>query len=508
MKKDNVKRFKSVLYGALIGTLVGFFISIFRILIEFLSGIILKISMYANHNFLSLILLITINLLFAIITYQLILSNSDIKGSGIPQVEGQLAGEIDYKWLPVFIKKFIGGVLSISSGLFLGREGPSIQLGATLAQGIAKITHKIGVDRKIMISGGAAAGLSAAFNAPIASTLFVLEEIYHNFSTLVWTVALSAAVASNFVSTAIFGKTPVLHMQYFHVIPLHIYPYLIGLGIFLGFFGKMYEFFTINIGKWHSKIRFLPQWIFSIIPFILVIPIEMFVPKVSGGGSTLVLMLASQSPAISALIFYFLLRFIFSTISYGTGTPGGIFLPMLSLGAILGALYAKILINFNLIPSYLFVNFIIVSMSAYFACISKSPFTAILLITEMVGSLQNLMALSFVTLVSYIVSDLMNSKPIYDEMLNNLLDPQKQSNLGELFTINYSVFVGCEIDGKMVKNISWPNDTILSSIDRNDKEIIPNGSTIIKAGDNLKLSTNYKNRGYVHSYMDKLVANG
>lgn len=297
-------------------------------------------------------------------------------------------------------------------------------------------------------------------------------------------------------------------MQYFHVIPLHIYPYLIGLGIFLGLFGKMYEFFTINISKWYAKIKFLPQWIFSILPFLLVIPMEMFVPKVSGGGSTLVLMIARQSPLMSILLFYFVLRFIFSTISYGTGTPGGIFLPMLSLGATLGALYAKTLISFNLIPPYLFVNFIIVSMSAYFACISKSPFTAILLITEMVGSLQNLMALSFVTLIAYVVSDLMNSKPIYDEMLNDLLSPQKQSNLGGLFTINYSVFVGCKIDGKMVKEIIWPKDTILSSIDRNDEKIIPNGSTVIKAGDNLKISTNYNNRGYVHYLMDKMITNG
>ncbi|UQS85090.1 chloride channel protein [Apilactobacillus apisilvae] len=507
MKLDNIKRFKSVLYGALIGVVVGIFISLFRILIEFLSGIFLKIALYANNSLFLLFLLIFINLSLAIITYWLIISNHNIKGSGIPQVEGQLAGQLDYKWCPVFIKKFIGGVLSISSGLFLGREGPSIQLGATLAQGIAKLTHNEGVDRKIMISGGAAAGLSAAFNAPIASTLFVLEEIYHNFSTLVWTIALSAAVASNFISTAVFGKTPVLHMNYFHVIPLHIYPYLIGLGIFLGVFGKLYEFFTINIGSWYKKLNFIPNWVFVFIPFLLVIPIEMFIPNISGGGSNLVLTISKQSPAILTLIFFFLLRFVFSTMSYGTGVPGGIFLPMLSLGAVLGSIYAKILISLGLMSPIFFVNFIIVSMSAYFACISKSPFTAILLITEMVGSLQNLMALAFVTLAAYVVSDLLGSKPIYDEMLQNLLSPQKSSVRGNVVIINSSVFVGSKIDGKMVKNISWPDDTILSSINRNDNRIIPNGDTIIKAGDNLKISTNYSNRGYVHDYMKKLVNN-
>nr|WP_279383354.1 chloride channel protein [Secundilactobacillus collinoides] len=93
-------------------------------------------------------------------------------------------------------KKFVGGVLAIGSGLFLGREGPSIQLGATVGQGVAAVTHNTGSQRRLMIASGASAGLSAAFNAPIASTLFILEEVYHNFSTLIWLSALASALAA------------------------------------------------------------------------------------------------------------------------------------------------------------------------------------------------------------------------------------------------------------------------------------------------------------------------
>ncbi|KAA1037570.1 chloride channel protein, partial [Lacticaseibacillus paracasei] len=103
----------------------------------------------------------------------------------IPQVEGQLAGELEMHWWSILWRKFVGGVLALGPGLFLGREGPSIQLGASVGQGLAAGFKLSGTDRRLLIASGSAAGLAAAFNAPIAGTLFVLEEVYHNFSPLV-----------------------------------------------------------------------------------------------------------------------------------------------------------------------------------------------------------------------------------------------------------------------------------------------------------------------------------
>ncbi len=507
MKWDNLRRFKSVLYGMVIGIIVGFVVSFFRISIEALSSQILKLAHFSIHNLLGVFILILINLLIAIFVYGLIKSDPNIKGSGIPQVEGQLNGELDYSWLSVLIKKFIGGVLSISSGLFLGREGPSIQLGASAAQGFASITHKKGVSKDCIIAGGSAAGLSAAFNAPIASTLFVLEEIYHNFSTPVWLVALSASISSNFVSTAIFGKIPVLHMSYSQVIPLHIYPYLILLGIMLGIGGRIYELCTLHINEWYKKLNKIPEIVWILLPFFLVIPLDMYLPHIVGGGSGLVLRIAQIAPSMSTLILFLLIRFVFSILSYATGLPGGIFLPMLTLGALLGGIFARILISLHVLPDTYFVNFIIISMSGFFACISKSPFTAILLITEMVGSLQNLMALAFVTLIAYEVTDLLGGSPIYNEMLQKLLSPQELSTSGKLVNMFFSVQLGSQLADKKVKDVQWPEGCIVCSITRNEKSLIPDGETVIKAGDNIELSTNRDNRGYVYTHVEKLALN-
>lgn len=421
MTNSRWERLKIVFKGVTIGTLSGLVVSGFRKIIELFSSQFIFIANLARHNIIWVALLIFMNLLIAVICYYFVHADNNIKGSGIPQVEGQLRGQMDYNWWSVLSKKFVGGCLSISSGLFLGREGPSIQLGSAVGQGIAEVTSQNNNVRKLMISGGAAAGLSAAFNAPIASTLFVVEEIYHKFSIFTVLICLSASISSDFISTAIFGKIPVLRMKYTSVIPLHDYQYLIILGLILGVFGRLYEQGTLHINSYYQQLKWVSPWVFKVFPFLLVIPVEMYWPSVVGGGSNIVLASANLLPTTTVLLIIFVLRFIMSILSYATGLPGGIFLPMLTLGALLGAIFASILIYLQILPTMYFVNFIIISMCGFFACVSQSPFTAILLITEMVGSLQNLMALSFVTLVAYETADLLGNRPIYETMLKTLL---------------------------------------------------------------------------------------
>ena len=121
-----------------------------------------------------------------IVVAWLLKQNPHISGSGIPQVEGVLTGEITDNWWATLWRKFTAGILAIGSGLMLGREGPSIQLGAAIGQGVAKYRHLSHNKAKSLIASGAAAGLSAAFNAPLAGVMFVLEEIYHSISPFVW----------------------------------------------------------------------------------------------------------------------------------------------------------------------------------------------------------------------------------------------------------------------------------------------------------------------------------
>ena len=128
-----------------------------------------------------------------------------ISGSGIPQVEGELQDGFSQKWWRVLLAKIAGGVLCIGAGLSLGREGPSIQIGAMAGKGVSKLCRRRRTEEKMLMSCGASAGLAAAFNAPLAGVLFSLEELHKNFSVDVLLSAMSASVTADFISRNIFG---------------------------------------------------------------------------------------------------------------------------------------------------------------------------------------------------------------------------------------------------------------------------------------------------------------
>ena len=131
------------------------------------------------------------------------------RGSGIPQVEGELLGQISMNWWRVLTAKFLGGALSIALGLSLGREGPSIQIGSASGKGIARLGKKDTLEERLMISSGASAGLSAAFNAPLAGVVFALEEVHKSFSPLILLSAMTASLAADAVSKYVFGLGPI-----------------------------------------------------------------------------------------------------------------------------------------------------------------------------------------------------------------------------------------------------------------------------------------------------------
>ena len=364
-------------------------------------------------------------------------SEKDIKGSGIPQVEAELKGLMTLNWWSVLWKKYVLGILAIASGLMLGREGPSIQLGAVGGKGIAKWLKSSPVEERSLIASGAAAGLAAAFNAPIAGLLFVVEEVYHHFSRFFWVSTLAASLVANFVSLLIFGLTPVLDMpDNIPLMTLDQYWIYLLMGVFLGLSGFLYEKAVLNVGQ-------IYEWL----------------------GQKIHLDRA----------YYPILAF---------GLPGGIFLPILALGSLLGALVGVICVNFGLVSQEQFPIFVILGMSGYFGAISKAPLTAMILVTEMVGDIRNLMPLGLVTLVAYIVMDLLKGAPVYEAMLEKML-PEEATDEGEVTLIE--IPVSDKIAGKQVHELNLPHNVLITTQVHNGKSQTVNGSTRMYLGDMIHL---------------------
>ena len=198
-----------IVRGVLVGIVVGCIVSTFRFLIEHFFHFVQGVYKEMSGQPLYLLAMLLGYGGIVLIAGRLIRTNRDIKGSGIPQVEAELKGLLAVSWWDTLWKKYILGVLAIGSGLMLGREGPSIQLGAMGGKGVAHHLKVSPVEERSLIASGAAAGLAAAFNAPIAGLLFVVEEVYHHFSRFFWISTLAASLTANFISLNVDRKSVV-----------------------------------------------------------------------------------------------------------------------------------------------------------------------------------------------------------------------------------------------------------------------------------------------------------
>lgn len=254
---DNEK-LKLTLEGVLVGVISGIVVSMFRWSIAQSLKVFQGLYVTARSNLSLLIGLLVAMVIVAIFVGYLLKKEPNISGSGIPQVEAQLGGEMHLKWWSILWRKFVGGILSIGPGLFLGREGPSIQLGSAIGQGVGELTHdNRGVNQRVLVASGAAAGLSAAFSAPIAGAMFVLEEVYHNFSPLVWVTSLASAVSANVISLYVFGLQPVLQVPYQYSLPIKYYWHLVILGIVLGLMGRLYQIVLLAMHQFTKRPDYL-----------------------------------------------------------------------------------------------------------------------------------------------------------------------------------------------------------------------------------------------------------
>ncbi len=430
-----------------------------------------------------------------------------IGGSGIPQLKAQMLGYIKNTWFATLIAKFFGGCVSALGGLSLGREGPSIQLGACVAEGIANKVTKSQSERRIYMASGASAGLAAAFHAPLAGSMFVIEEIFGYISPMVLLSSIVSAVVADMVGMMVFGGAPVFHFDIVTNIPLEHYWILIMLGIVLGIAGSVYNTAMLKSQTLYRKIK--NTKIRIMIPFVIAGLLAMVFPVVLGGGHAALGELHS-STTLLMLILIFVVKFIFSMISFGSGAPGGIFFPLLVLGASTGAIFAKCIIPVFGFDPLLFDNIVILAMVGYFTAIVRAPITGVILILEMTGSFSQLLPLIITSVIAYVVANACKSKPIYESLMESLLHSrQMKDQVHDAQQIFVSAIIqhGALAEGKVLRDLILPEKCLLIKVQRCGETIIPNGDTQFRAEDELTILTDLTHEVVVReSMMDLTVA--
>lgn len=416
----------------------------------------------------------------------------EASGSGIPHVKGVLVRVRRMHWRALIPVKFLGGVLGIGAGLSLGREGPTVQLGAAVGRAVADWLQ---VPRRTipqLISCGAGAGLAAAFNAPLAGFIFVLEELHRELSALTYGGALIAAVCATIVTEALAGQAPTFSVHTFASLPLAALPLIAILGVAGGVAGALFNQSLMGALRIADRVPSASRWVLPGVAGLIVGLAAWWIPDAVGGGHMPAEHLLSGRMAATAvaLLVLFVAKFALTVISYASGAPGGIFAPMLLLGAVMGTLFGKVV---SLALPSLAANqeaFAVLGMAAFFASSVRAPLTGIVLILEMTAKQEQLFALCVVCMIAYLVAERLRDRPIYDALLErDLLKSGTLESRPEPNLVVISIHPGSRVDGKKIRAAGFPAGCLVVGVERGGRELLPHADLEIEPGDHITVLT-------------------
>lgn len=342
----------------------------------------------------------------------------ETKGSGIPYVKMAMARMGNVTRIRSIFVKFFAGIAGIGTGLSLGREGPSVQLGSGAGALVGKFFKMKGTDKDKLIASGAGAGIAATFNAPIAGTLFVLEELVNKFSPALLFPVLIATVTAASIARYFLGinpsfKIPVLS-PYVSIQTIFV---CIILGLIAGFLGVAFAKVIFLNNKLYDKLYKIPDWFKPAIAGLITGIVGLYIPFVLGSGNSAVDMLLANKFTFLTILVIFIAKFFITPLCFGSGAAGGIFLPMLMLGSFLGYLtglgaeYFGLCIN----PTAM----ALIGMGAFLSAVARTPITAVVMVFEMTGGYSHILPIMLSAAIADLVAEKLGHKPIYSLLIVN-----------------------------------------------------------------------------------------
>lgn len=343
-------------------------------------------------------------------------------GSGVQEIEGAMVGLRTVHWRRVLPIKFSMGIISISSGLVLGREGPTIHIGASLAAALNDFFKSSTPEKRGLLAAGAAAGLACAFNAPLAAVLFIIEETRRQFPYTFRTYmgVIAAAILSTVMTQIISGTAPDLAMPSIDT-SLSILPWFLLLGCILGFVGVALNTSILWTGALAANLNARIPYIFPAIIGLCIGSLFVIMPLSVTGGDLIIQHLTNGSPGLWFLLGLACIRFITMVCSYSSGVPGGIFAPILALATCIGLAFAGILENVMPQSNDVSLAFAIAAMGGLFTASVRAPMVGVILTLELTGTYNLMLPLMATCLAANVTAQWIGGKPIYEQLLDRTL---------------------------------------------------------------------------------------
>lgn len=473
-------------YSGLSGVIVGVIVSLYNLAANKLvdAGGYLY-SLVREHEWAIPIMLVVL-VAIALIVHLLLKITPECKGSGVPRTEGVLRGILSFRWLRVLFTTIAASLLTFFSGMSLGSEGPSIQIGATTAQGASDMLRCRSAWRTYAMSGGAGAGLAVAFNAPLTGIIFVLEEVHKRFTPMLVMTAAAAVLTGTLTSNALSllwgGSGYLFAMGDFVMFPISGVWRLILLGIVIGLASVIFNLLITKSNKFVAKYFDIPDWAKLIFAFVITGVFAYFYADSIGGGHHMIMKIGNMDFALQTLLILAAVKLFLIVVGFNSGATGGLFIPMLSIGALIGGIGGHVFVSLGMDPIY-YKTIVVVAMAGFFGACVRTPLTAIVLIVEVTGQLSGFLMTGITIMVAYFVAELFKVRPLYDALLEPIVEKENNKRPLEVIQLTITVTANSFAIHKSLRDIMWPPNCLLLNIERGNKILVPDGETRFMAGD-------------------------
>jgi len=455
----------------------GIFSALFIALFKWATSKIISVSekiygyVRINPKFLP-ILIIAFSALGLIVSFILTYSHS-CRGGGIPTSIAAIRGHTSFHWIKSTLLLPISALSTFLCSIPLGNEGPSVQMGTAIGRGAVRL---IGSEKdrgwtRYIMTGGAAAGFAAATGAPMTAILFSMEEVHRRFSPLLFSVASISVIISQ-ITTQILagfgvGTIGLFHISESAVLPLRLcfVPIAIGIvcGIFAVIFTKAYNSFDklirVKLAKLSLKIK-LP------VIFALTAAIGFFSSEMLGSGHDLVELIFERKFTWYLLVLFFIVRAIILLVSNTAGVTGGVFLPTLAFGAIIGALISEFFIALGVIGEEYHILIVCLGMASFLGATSRVPVMASVFAIEALGAMSNILSVITSVTCAFIVIELSGMDDFCDTVIKTKTKALHAGRTSHTVDVTLTVGEDAFARDKEMRDILWPSSCVLLAIEK------------------------------------------
>lgn len=415
------------------------------------------------------------------------------KGGGIPSAIGVLRGILPFQWLKTLVATVAAACVSFAAGMPLGNEGPSVQIGTALGRGVTRLSGKRNRawDRYLM-TGGAGAGFAAATCAPISGVLFALEEAHKRFSPMILMGSFASVLCAGLTVrelTALTGGSP-------HFIALPSPPTLslehvwlpAVIGLVAGFAAVAYALAFRGIDRVVSKhIASIPLFWKILAVFLLSGAAGLLSIHVVGSGHAVMEAIFAEKLVWHVLLPVLLMKFVLTLLASNTGVTGGLFIPVLTIGALCGGLLATLLITLG-VPSEYYVTIVLIATASFMAATMHAPLTALVFSIEVLAGLSNALYIGIGIFIAYVVMETLGVHPLNDVVLRHRIADQHRDKARVVREATLTVQKGAFAAGKTLRDVFLPDNCLILSITGRRKVSMANGGEkILREGDVLRL---------------------